>query len=292
MRHELLTFVVLLLVHGVVAGQQSTASPMKVLFIGNSYTYVNDLPSMVEGLAEAAGGRQIETARHLVGGCTLERHVRETHAIDKIREQKWDFVVLQEQSLRPVIGRDLMFQYARTLHAEIKKQDAKTVFYLTWARKHIPEMLEGADPAKSPKYAQAMFRIGGNSNPADLKEWCRQQKAGLEGGLSGAYSDIATELGAVVAPVGVAWKMALATDSSLALHRPDRSHPSPTGTYLTACVFFATLLRETPVGLPGEVKRGDTLLVSIGAEQAKRLQEIAWDAVQSSDPRSTPDIGH
>jgi hypothetical protein len=79
---------------------EAAPPPLVVLFIGNSYTYVNDLPALVVGLADAAGGRRIEVDRHLVGGCTFERHVKETKAIEKIRQKKWDVVVLQENSLQ------------------------------------------------------------------------------------------------------------------------------------------------------------------------------------------------
>jgi hypothetical protein len=101
--HKILRVAALLLsVSFTPSGEASEVKPLKVLFIGNSYTGVNDLPSMVDALSEAGGGRKIEAHRHLVGGCTLERHVKETGAIDKIRERNWDVVVLQEQSLRPV----------------------------------------------------------------------------------------------------------------------------------------------------------------------------------------------
>jgi hypothetical protein len=149
----LLASTVLLSAQAQMAGQETPTVPLKVLFVGNSYTSVNDLPSMVVGLAEVAGGRKIEVDRHFVGGCTLEKHAKDQKAIDKIRAAKWDVVVLQEHSLRPVIDRQAMHEYARLLDAEIRKQGAKTVFYLTWARQHVPDMQEGADPGKSPDYA-------------------------------------------------------------------------------------------------------------------------------------------
>ena len=151
----------LLLVPGCATAQAGGEPPMKVLFIGNSYTSVNDLPSLVVGLAEAAGGRKIETDQHLPGGCTFERHVKDKKAIEKIRERKWDVVVLQEHSLQPILNRESMHKYARILHEEISKQGAKTVFYLTWARQHIPQMQDGADPATSPDYARAMYQMAG-----------------------------------------------------------------------------------------------------------------------------------
>ena|GEM_PF-3082083 len=284
----LLASAVLLIAQAPAFGQETHPAPLKVLFIGNSYTSVNDLPAVVAGLAEAAGGRKIEVDRHLVGGCTLEKHVKDQKAIDKIRAEKWDVVVLQEQSLRPVIDRQSMHEFSRLLDAEVKKQGAKTIFYLTWARQHIPDMQEGADPAKSPEYAKVMYGISGVSKTTDLETWCQQQKAGLVGGLNGAYLDIAKELGAGVAPVGIAWKMALATDPPFVLHNPDKSHPNPTGTYLAACVFYATLLDASPVGLPGKIQQGDKVLADIPDDQAKRLQEIAWGAVKPVPRKAAP----
>jgi hypothetical protein len=171
----LLASTVLLSAQAPVVGQETPTAPLKVLFIGNSYTSVNDLPAVVAGLAEAAGGRKIDVDRHLVGGCTLERHVKDQKAIDKIRAEKWDVVVLQEQSLRPVIDRQSMHEYARLLDAEIKKQGAKTIFSLTWARQHVPDMQEGADPAKSLEYAKVLYGFSGAAKTTDLETWCQQQ---------------------------------------------------------------------------------------------------------------------
>ncbi len=143
--------------------------PMKVLFIGNSYTSVNDLPFLVEALAETAGGRKIETDHHLPGGFTFAQHANDKKAIEKIREKKWDVVVLQEQSLFPVLNRDSMHKYARILQEEISQQGAKTVFYPTWARQDIPQIQDGADPATSPDYARAMFQLIGLTKAADYE---------------------------------------------------------------------------------------------------------------------------
>ena len=78
MVHRLFIFAFLFLIQSVANGQDAAPAPLKVLFIGNSYTGVNDLPAMIVALAEAAGGRKVEADRHLVGGCTFERHVKET----------------------------------------------------------------------------------------------------------------------------------------------------------------------------------------------------------------------
>lgn len=272
---------------GAASVQAAERPPLKTLFIGNSYTSVNDLPALIAGLAAAGRGRRIEVDRHLVGACTFERHVKEMKALDKIRERKWDVVVLQEQSLRPIIDRDRMFEYARILHHAIQKQGATTVFYLTWARQDIPKMQGGADPAAVPEYARAMYKISGLADPKDFAGWRQQHATGLSGGLSGAYFTIAKELHAAVAPVGVAWCIALKSDARRVLYQADKSHPTPSGSYLAACVFYATLLGKSPVGLPGEIKNGARALVQIAPEEAKRLQDIAWQTVLATKPLTT-----
>jgi len=277
---RLFLLIPLLLVPGCATAQVGEP-PMKVLFIGNSYTSVNDLPSLVEALA-AAGGQKIETDQYLPGGYSFEQQAKDEKAIGKIREKKWDVVVLQEQSLFPILNRESMHKHARILHEEISKRGAKTVFYLTWARQDIPQMQDGADPVTSPDYARAMFQLVGLTKATDFEALCKQHKAGLVGGLNGAYFDIANELKATVAPVGVAWKKALASNPSLVLHQPDKNHPNPQGSYLAACVFYATLFDKSPVGLPGELRKGNQVLVQITPDEAATLQKIAWQTVQET----------
>ena len=214
--------------------------PLAVLFIGNSYTAVNDLPHLVAGLAQSAG-RKIDVAQVTPGGCTLEQHVQTSGAMQQIAARKWDAVVLQEQSQMPVVMPERMFAAARQLDAQIKKQGAKTVFFLTWARQNKPAMQDG---------------------------------------LNKSYFGIAKELGATVAPVGIAWQQALAADPNLVLHNADMSHPNANGSYLAACVFYATLLHKSPAGLPAEIKLDGKLLLSVPPATAKALQAVAAKVVQ------------
>jgi hypothetical protein len=90
----------LLLIGGSTLGAER---PLRIFFVGNSYTFVNDLPGVLTGLAEASRGRRIVTGQHTPGGYTLEQHVKDGKAADDIRKQKWDVVVLQEQSVLPIV---------------------------------------------------------------------------------------------------------------------------------------------------------------------------------------------
>ena len=185
------------------------------MFIGNSYIYFNNLPALLSRLAEIdRNGPAIETTRVAEGGWSLERHWEARNALRKIDESRWDYVVLQEQSQRPIVCREAMFQYARLFDAEIKKVGARTLFYLTWARENRP-----ADQAA----------------------------------LSDAYQTIAQELHAAVAPVGAAWQEARGQDPNLRLYQEDHSHPSASGTYLAALVFLAVLRGDLPRELPATV---------------------------------------
>ena len=239
----------------VASGQDTPSAPLKVLFIGNSYTSVNDLPAMVAALADAAGGRKIEADRHLVGGCTLEKHVKDQKAIDKIRAT--------EVGRGGVAGAKPAARHRPEIDARIRpppgcgdqaaRRKDRFLSDLGTAA-HSRHAGRGRSCHSRPNTPRRCTRSAAQRRPPTSMTWCQQQKAGLEGGLNGAYLDIAHELGAKVAPVGIAWKKALAADPSFVLHRPDKSHPNPTGTYLAACVFYATLLDKSPVGLPGKIE--------------------------------------
>ena len=234
----------------VAAHAASSSDTLRVLFIGNSYTYVNALPRLTQHLAASAPEAQaLDVAMVAPGGATLERHWTSGEARRMIEQGGWTHVVLQEQSLRPLQDRDKLFTYARLFDAAIKQAGATTVLYLTWARKNRPETQEA---------------------------------------LTDAFLDLAEELDAVVAPVGEAWQQALGEQPDLSLYFRDGSHPSPTGTYLAACVFYAAFYGQSPEGLSrrrfstrfATPEEGNPVEIEPLAEtEAVFLQRIAWEIV-------------
>ncbi len=112
---------------------------MRVLFIGNSYTYVNDLPRMLKGLM-AVKAIDLETRRVTPGCCMLAAHWKSTDTRKAIAEGPWDYVVIQEQSQMPVFNPSLTLKYAALLAEMVHKVGAEPVFYMTWARKNKPSM--------------------------------------------------------------------------------------------------------------------------------------------------------
>ena len=220
---------------------------IRILFIGNSYTEYNNLPGMLQHLA-ASAGKPLETKMVTCGGKTLEWHCNNHETLDTIAEGGWEYVVLQEFSTRPLEEREKMYDSAAFLDRRIKEVNASTVLYLTWARQDMPEM---------------------------------------QAELDDAYINLGKMLGAIIAPVGMAWWEANRTDPGSNLYAGDGSHPDITGTYLTACIFFAALFDETPVGLIcGFRRQSDAIFMDIDKERAAFLQTVAWDTVQEFKKRN------
>ena len=197
------------------------ATCTRVLFIGNSYTSVNDLPDTFADLAWA-GGHRVQTAALDEGGWTLSEHLSAAETAPTIDSERWDDVVLQEQSQIPSLAVDrtgLMYPAATKLVAMIRGKGAQPVFYLTFAH-------EAGWPEEG------------------LPDYSTMQAA-----IDAGYIGIADQLGVPVAPVGAAWQTVVDAASHPAMWQSDGSHPTVSGTYLAACVFYATLFRHSPVGL-------------------------------------------
>ena len=200
---------------------ESAESCTRILFIGNSYTYVNDLPTMFADLA-GAGGHRVETGMAAQGGWTLANHVDSSDTLDKLKSSKWNFVVLQEQSEIPSIKQSQtqdMYPAARTLVRDIRNIGATPIFFVTWAH-----------------------RDGWPENGLQNYESMQYQ-------IDNGYLGIAQELNAPEAPVGFAWLAVRRQNPQLDLWQDDGSHPNEQGTYLAACVFYSVIFRQSPAGL-------------------------------------------
>jgi hypothetical protein len=224
---------------------QDSVGELHILFIGNSYTFYNDLPEMVEKLARA-GGHQVNTATVAEGGWTLDDHAQSSETFETIQGQTWEYVVLQEQSViptDPAAREHRMVPAIQALNTEIERTGAKTILFMTWGRR------EGL--------LQSGFR--------DFKE--------MQAALTDGYVAIADELDVRLAPVGAAWEIVVDDDPQIDLWKMDGSHPSVAGSYLAACVFYAVIFQESPEGLAYMAGlEADTVLVlqSMAAETVLR----------------------
>jgi hypothetical protein len=112
----------------------------RVLFIGNSFTARNDLPGMLAALAaDALEPLRVETQLIHAGGASLRRHWNAGIAQRAIRDQRWDHVVLQEQSTLPVKNAARYHESVRLFAPLIEEHGARTALYLNWARQGEPQ---------------------------------------------------------------------------------------------------------------------------------------------------------
>jgi hypothetical protein len=101
--------------------------------------------------------------------------------------------------------------------------------------------------------------------------------------LADAYANVARELDAILAPVGLAWQRVQRLIPGLDLYHPDGRHANPIGSYLTACVFYAVVFNASPQGLPGDILVEDKVRLDLDKGTARCLQKIAFDTVNNSE---------
>jgi hypothetical protein len=221
------------------------------LFLGDSYTSVNNLPQMLIQLA-ARGHHAVFADMVTPGGWSLAQHANSQVTLDKIKAGPWDFVILQDQSYLPALEDQRvkeMFPAVRYLGYFIRQAQARPLLYLTWGRQRgLPEQ-----------------------GFADFDS--------MQAQLTLAYTQIAQEMRIEVAPVGEAWKAALGLDPSVALWQENGSHPTVAGTYLAACVFYAALYQTSPEGLDftAGLSKGQAQALQTAAARTVLADKARWN---------------
>lgn len=182
--------------------------PVRVHFVGNSFTFHHDLPALVAELGRSLDPPvAIEVGVTARDGMTLERHWREGEVARRLREEEWDILVLQEQSARPVTDPDRMEEYVRRFAAAAREAGTEVILFQTWVRADEPE-------SQAP--------------------------------LAATYRRLAGAVGSRLAPVGEAWVLAREAIPGIALHDDDGLHGSRAGTYLAAAVLLGVITGCSP----------------------------------------------
>ena len=224
------------------------AAPTQVLFVGNSYFYYNDsLHNHVKRLVQAHDSALAEKLAYksaTIGGASLSHHDVEGH-LESGRlglDAPFDLVILQGGSGEPLReSRRKTFSRVAAQHAEkIREAGAEVALYMTPAYSEVHARF---DPAMTDKIASLYIETGNT-------------------------------LDALVIPVGLAFEEAYRRRPDMVLHKFfDGSHPELEGTYLAACVVFASLYGESPVG------NSYRYFGAVSESDAAFLQEVAQDVV-------------
>jgi hypothetical protein len=192
---------------------------LAVLFVGNSYSF--GVPKAFSKVA-ASHGKSVRTGHATYGGWTLGRHCENEATLRKIRDGRWDVVVIQEQSEIPALPprkrAATMFPPLRRLVAVVREHGAVPILYQTWGRRDGDRKLPGDDFHAMNQRLREGYHAAANDS----------------GGL-------------VVVPVGDAWETEVKAGRGSALFMEDGSHPTPLGNDLTAATFYKAIYGD-PAG--------------------------------------------
>jgi hypothetical protein len=184
------------------AAQNTT---LRVLFIGNSLTYANELPAMVREIARAAGGVRIDVFDVAKPDFGLVEHWQDGDASKAIARGRWDLVVLQQGPSSQPDSRVILRDYVKRYDEQIRKVGARTALYSVW-------------PSRA------------RSRDFD--------------GVSESYALAAKDVGALLMPAGEAWRAAWRRDPALPLYDRDGFHPSQLGSCLAALVVYKAIAQS------------------------------------------------
>ncbi len=230
---------------------------LSILFIGNSYTYCNDLPKLVQNLSESAG-KQLNIDSNTPGGMTLLGHLSNSTTVSKIKEGCYDYVILQEQSQIPTIDYyryNQMYPAITNLKAMVEEYNpcARVITYMTWGRRYGGQQCDATNTYCSPDFV-------------DFNH--------MQDSLTSAYMQISDMLNIQCAPVGVTWQNIL-NDSDLVLHSSDDSHPNLDGSYVAALTIFSAIWKEPT--------SGNSFDAGLSPEIAQYYQQMSDSTVFNSE---------
>jgi len=196
------------------ASAQKQPDHLRVLFIGNSLTFANDVPAIVEALADSQRKHLIHKSVAFPN-YSLQDHWERGDARRAIASQRWDVVVLQQGPSALEESRQSLLEYTRLFAKEIRAAGATPALYMVWP------------------------------SEARLRDFDRVVES---------YKLAAVEVNGMLLPAGAAWREAWKHDTKLDLYAADRLHPSLAGSYLAALVIYQKLFGVTPIGLPTRLK--------------------------------------
>jgi hypothetical protein len=224
------------------SGSGAGRTALRVLFVGNSYTYVNDVPSLLAKISTSVeAGPLIETDALVEGGQSLAGHLANPEVATRIAQGGWTHVVLQGQSLEFAPA-----EPAALLGQMVVAAGATPTWFVTWAR--APQSPEYDSPDSWVRYF----------NNAEMQDYATY-----------SYAQAAAHTpGSLLSCVGEAFRDCLSDHPEIALHQSDWSHATLAGSYLAASTFYVALTGE-PVPAQSSVPDG------ISSSEAAALRQAA-----------------
>ena len=232
---------------------------VKVLFIGNSFTYFNDMPMMFDSIARSAGYK-VKTQMYAPGGVSVGdtsqgtmAHMNNPVVYENIRSDHWDYVVLQDNQGRFVLDYGVFPSSSLVIQGHLQIRDsvvknnpcAKMVWFTGWGMKN------GLPP-------------NGNTGIEMIER------------IAANYRYLNDTAHQIIAPIGGTWKKIILMNPAFDLWSPDQTHPSVEGSFLTASLLYATIFRDFPQNSPFNS--------SLTTSTTSLLKQAAWETLNDSFP--------
>jgi hypothetical protein len=216
---------------------------LRVLFVGNSFTYFYNLPQVVNAMSAYSDKVHIETRTSLVGGSSISQHLNQekgTQTVELLNTQTFDYVVINHHSLATIEDAGSFFEDSKKMVELVKSKNAIPVFMMTWAY---------------------------HSNPLMIKT------------IATEYDKVGKNLGVDIIPCGQLFAEVRKWRPDLNMFDDDDKHPSKHGTYLNGLAFFKYFTNERTTEIPKRIttvdKNGQELwLLLLSQENAEFLQQL------------------
>ena len=229
-------------------------NPKSVLFIGNSFFYYNNgvhkpVLGMVKANASLGKGHRFRNIT--INSSSLEWHDVESYVTNK------------------KIG-----SFSITSSNKYKRYDPEKyelAVMMDCSQCPIHEDRKDLFNFYVDQHSKTLRKNG--VEPSLLMTWAYKDVPEMIDGLSSAYVSAGNRNEAMVFPAGLAFKLAEDEIPDIDLYTPDKRHPSKAGTYLMAAVIYSSIYNDSPIG--------NMYDYGLGQYTQRRLQEIAWKALQN-----------
>jgi len=225
----------------------------KVLFLGNSFTYTYDIPTLFAGFANEAGISVFIDEKTEAGMAVADEqivgHANDANSQAKISSQNWDFIVIQDNMGNYVSNIGSISANCGnanvTLYNQIKANNSCTriIYFAGWG----PE---------------------GGVTASDNTQNCINR---IHGNLNFLNDNVGDE---IVSPIGKCWIQSLNQMPSVDLFYSDNVHPSLAGSYLAAASIFTSIFKVNPTTL--------NYTGGVNSTTASNMRQIAWSQVTNA----------
>lgn len=224
----------------------NTSDSLKILFIGNSYTHMNNMPKIFDKICKAKG-KSVIVEMNTRAGASFAVHTARADMYEKINSRKWDYVILQG--------------YSREFIEEPTYLDTAS----------IPRMVQIMDTIKAnnPCTQILLYQTWGYKD-GYLERSATDSYDKMTDKIGFGYRYVSEIFSLPISPVGYVWQELRRNVPDINLYDADNAHPNKNGSYLAACTFYTAIFRESPEG---------AMTSTIGAREAKEIQKQAANFV-------------